>query len=224
MHKTIDILNKVYELLDIKDDSQFCKIYEIKPNTLSTWKTRNTIPYELLLRISKEKNISLDNIFFNKMRINDDNMQLRYYTDVSAAAGFGATNNDFEYSEITISKKFAHEALGLPYSTKLDIIKIIGDSMEPFIHSGDIIAVDVSKNKLELIKNGDIVVINLDGEIYCKKLLKQPFVNEIVLSSMNSFYKDIVVNIEQLNYAQIIGVVCKVMSIKTFENTIIKYK
>ncbi|EGK8127724.1 LexA family transcriptional regulator [Campylobacter volucris] len=224
MYKTTDILNRVYALLNITDDKEFCGIYEIKPNTLSTWRTRNTIPYDLLMRISKEHNISLDTIFFDKMRISDDNLQLRYYTDVAAAAGYGAINSQLEYTEITMSKKFACEALGLPPLTKLDIIKIIGDSMEPFIHSGDVIAVDVSKNKLDLVKNGDIVVINLDGEIYCKKLLKQPFVDEIVLSSMNSFYKDIVVSVEQINSAEIIGVVCKAMSIKTFENAIIKYE
>ncbi len=224
MYKTTDILNRVYAILNITDDKEFCGIYEIKPNTLSTWRTRNTIPYELLLKISKEQNISLDSIFFGKMRINDDNLQLRYYTDVAAAAGYGTINSKLEYTEIVISKKFACEALGLPPLTRLDIIKVIGDSMEPFIHNGDVIAVDVSKNKLELVKNGDIVVINLDGEIYCKKLLKQPFVNEIVLSSMNSFYKDIVVNIDQINCAEIIGVVCKAISIKTFENAIIKYE
>ncbi|EFC33084.1 hypothetical protein C414_000080049 [Campylobacter jejuni subsp. jejuni 414] len=224
MYKTKDILNRVYSLLNIIDDRNFCELYNIKPNTLSTWKARNTIPYDLLFTISKEHNISLDAIFFDKLRIDNNNMQLRYYTDVAAAAGYGATNNQLEYTEITISKKFAYEALDLPISTKLDIIKIIGDSMEPFVHSGDIIAVDITKNKLELVKNGDIVVINLDGEIYCKKLLKQPFVNEIVLSSMNSFYKDIVISVEQINHAEIIGVVCKAMTIKSFENAIIKYK
>ncbi|MEB2807360.1 S24 family peptidase [Campylobacter upsaliensis] len=140
------------------------------------------------------------------MRISDDNLQLRYYTDVAVTAGHGAVNNELEYTEITTSKKFAYETLDLPPSAKLDIIKVIGDSMEPFIHSGDVIAVDITKNRLEFVKNGDIVAINLDGEIYCKKLLKQPFVNEIVLSSMNSFYKDIVVNIEHINNAEIIGV------------------
>lgn len=41
---------------------------------------------------------------------------------------------------------------------------------------------------------------------------------------MNSFYKDIVVNIDQISCAEIIGVVCKAISIKTFENAIIKYE
>lgn len=67
------------------------------------------------------------------------------------------------------------EALGLPPLTRLDIIKVIGDSMEPFIHNGDVIAVDVSKNKLELVKNGDIVVINLDGEILLQKAPQATF-------------------------------------------------
>lgn len=38
------------------------------------------------------------------MRINDDNLQLRYYTDVAAAAGYGAINSKLEYTEIVISK------------------------------------------------------------------------------------------------------------------------
>lgn len=76
----------------------------------------------------------------------------KHPTDVAAAAGHGAVNNELEYTEIAISKKFACEALGLPPLTRLDIIKVIGDSMEPFNHSGDVIAVDITKNRLEFVK------------------------------------------------------------------------
>ncbi|MEB2804066.1 hypothetical protein Q9Q49_05445 [Campylobacter upsaliensis] len=47
-------MNRVYALLNIADDEEFCEIYEIKPNTLNTWRTRNTIPYNLLMKISEE--------------------------------------------------------------------------------------------------------------------------------------------------------------------------
>ncbi|CAM2936959.1 S24 family peptidase [Helicobacter burdigaliensis] len=218
------ILEELFEKLNISNDKEFCVNYDIKPNTLSTWRSRNTIPYELLVHISETSNISLDELFFDKMKANNDEMRLRYYTNVEAAAGYGAINTELSYTEITISKKFALEALRLPPKVQLDIIKVVGDSMEPFIHNGDIIAVDISKNRLELIRNGDIVVINLEGEIYCKKLLKQPFVDEIVLSSLNSYYKDIIVTIEQFQNAQIIGVVCKSMSVTTFENAIVRYE
>lgn len=65
------------------------------------------------MKISKEQNISLDSIFFGKMRINDDNLQLRYYTDVAAAAGYGAINSKLEYTEIVISKKICLRGIGI---------------------------------------------------------------------------------------------------------------
>jgi len=55
-----DILDKLYSALNIKNDIEFCRKYGIKKNTLSTWKARNKIPFELLIEISQNENLDLN--------------------------------------------------------------------------------------------------------------------------------------------------------------------
>jgi phage repressor protein C with HTH and peptisase S24 domain len=55
-----NILKRLYNALNIKNDAEFCRIYNIKKNTLSTWKSRNKIPYELLIDISQNANININ--------------------------------------------------------------------------------------------------------------------------------------------------------------------
>ena len=55
-----DILDKLYSALNIKSDIEFCRKYGIKKNTLSTWKARNKIPFELLIEISQNENLDLN--------------------------------------------------------------------------------------------------------------------------------------------------------------------
>ncbi|VEG82409.1 helix-turn-helix domain-containing protein [Wolinella succinogenes] len=57
------VLERLFEALSVRNSSEFCEMYKIKPNTLSTWKKRGTIPYDLILTISQNANISLDYIF-----------------------------------------------------------------------------------------------------------------------------------------------------------------
>jgi len=60
MNKIEQILKRLYENMGFKKDTEFCDKYDIKANTLSTWKKRDKVPYELLEEISQNENISLD--------------------------------------------------------------------------------------------------------------------------------------------------------------------
>lgn len=60
MNKTDEILERMYEKLGISKDSEFCKTYNIKPSTVSSWRNRDSIPYDLILEISRNANFSLD--------------------------------------------------------------------------------------------------------------------------------------------------------------------
>jgi hypothetical protein len=50
----------------IDNDKDFCDKYNLKQNTLSTWKKRNSIPYDLIADISQNANIFLDYILNGK--------------------------------------------------------------------------------------------------------------------------------------------------------------
>ena len=60
MKKIESILKRLYKALSIESDTEFSKKYGIKRNTISTWKKRNSTPYELLEKISQNENISFD--------------------------------------------------------------------------------------------------------------------------------------------------------------------
>lgn len=74
--RSIDsVLSRLYGKLGIDKDIDFCKKYNFKPNTVSTWKKRGSIPYDKIIEISQSANISLDYILTgmeNKISSNID--------------------------------------------------------------------------------------------------------------------------------------------------------
>ncbi len=74
-----------------------------------------------------------------------------------------------------------------------------GDCMSPLILENDILIVDRS---IEVFHKR-IVVVSVDGEMYCKKLIETP--SHILLQSINPNHKDIQIDLEL--QIQVFGVV-----------------
>lgn len=75
MRNIDSVLSRLYGKLGIDKDIDFCKKYDFKPNTVSTWKKRGSIPYDRIIEISQNANISLDYILTgteNKISSNID--------------------------------------------------------------------------------------------------------------------------------------------------------
>jgi phage repressor protein C with HTH and peptisase S24 domain len=57
--------------------------------------------------------------------------EVNYYPEVSAAAGYGAINSDFECVKYEVDAELL-ETMGIKDGGVVDLIKVYGDSMEPF--------------------------------------------------------------------------------------------
>lgn len=101
--------------------------------------------------------------------------QLPYYS-VAVSAGTGEYIEDCDYEMITVGDEVP---LIADYG-----VHIAGDSMEPLIHSGDILWIQSTTD----LKIGDIGIFYLDGQVYCKVLSNN------MLLSLNSKYKPIQIN------------------------------
>lgn len=60
MNNTDKILLRLYDKLGVLKDSEFCKKYNLKASTVSSWRKRDSIPYDLIIEISQNANFSLD--------------------------------------------------------------------------------------------------------------------------------------------------------------------
>ena len=111
-------------------------------------------------------------------------INLRFFPNVSAAAGYGANNDNESFKSIPVTASFLTTILRIP-AKQYDVINVLG--------------------------NGEIVIANLGGDLYVKKLLKDPIKKRIRLTSMNELYEDIVVEDDELDQLKIVGVVKKVL-------------
>lgn len=130
-------------------------------------------------------------------------IKINFYPDVYAAAGGGAINGNSNAVPMTFDKGFL-ESLGLKQFKNLDMIKVTGDSMEPFIQNGEMVILE----RKDEAQNNDVVVANINGQVYIKRYEADPFFKWIKLKSENEFSGDILLeNQEEMNALSIIGIV-----------------
>ncbi|EAK0877254.1 hypothetical protein A2D65_02505 [Campylobacter coli] len=139
---------------------------------------------------------------------------------VAHNAGFGNANENENFQLINIDKAFLTDVLGVPYKTQYNMIKIYGESMEPFIQNGSFIIIDTTKNSLDKIRNADVVIFRKDDELFCKRILKNAFDDDIVISSDNFNFGDKKVKKSALKDYVFIGVVVCSCNAKIFLNQI----
>lgn len=134
----------------------------------------------------------------------ENTVALNYYPDIVAAAGYGAINESNIHPQIMkFDRRFLEEFLNVRRFDSIDIIKVIGDSMEPYIHDGEIVLVERHSDA----RNGETVIASVNGHIYVKRYHADPFGKWVKLVSENNIYGSLELEGDQLEYFSIIGIV-----------------
>lgn len=60
------ILQKLKSALKVRTDIELSELLNVKPNTISSWKKRNTLDYSSIIAICELYEINLNNIFYDK--------------------------------------------------------------------------------------------------------------------------------------------------------------
>ncbi|WP_417345759.1 XRE family transcriptional regulator [Ferrimonas sp.] len=118
----------------------------------------------------------------------------------SVSTGHGTSwDNEPVRRKLAFRKKWLSYRKLQPESLKVVFAK--GDSMEPTIHSGDSILVDVS---IQTLSDGSIFVLSLGGDLYAKRLSRR-FDGGIEIISDNKEYDKQIVPADELEQLDIIG-------------------
>lgn len=161
------------------------------------------VPLSYFIPVSKKPSLpgsNLANILSVINETENKKIYLNLYDNVRVSAGYGSFADDSVAKKIPVSSQFLRDVLRVPVK-EYDVIRVIGDSMEPFIKDSDLVLVDRS----ERVRNGDIVIAILEDSLYVKKYLFNPIRKIIKLTSLNDFYQDIVIEPQEQIQLNIIG-------------------
>lgn len=128
---------------------------------------------------------------------------LNYYPEVNVSAGYGTVNSTLTCIPTKLDRDFLENVLEIRNFRNLEIVNVVGDSMEPFVSNGEKIIVE---RRFEA-KNGDVVIASINGEIYIKRFLCDPFKKWIKLISDNTTYPDILLEGKEIRELIVVGIV-----------------
>lgn len=199
-------LEKIAKALNVNSDYFLSSNLSSKNENFVKQSVKQSQNLSSNLSISPEKSQNLQKLRTLIDEQENKIINLRFFPSVSAAAGYGTSNDDETYELIPIATKFLTKVLRVPVR-QYDLINVFGDSMQPIIKNGDTLLVEPTHEA----RNGEIVIANISGDLYVKKLLRDPINREVKLTSMNELYKDIVMSGDELEMLKIIGIVRKVV-------------
>ena len=58
--KSIEILERLKKIIQVKTDAGLSEALGVSPQTLSSWKGRDSIPYSICIDLARERGVSLD--------------------------------------------------------------------------------------------------------------------------------------------------------------------
>lgn len=181
--------------------SEIAQILNVPVRTLYTRGYRNSdFSQGEIRRIENFYNVKLVS-----QNVADDSVVMDYYPDVfgSCGTGYFVESEQKEQINVPVNCFLKHIEAGKKYS----VINAKGDSMEPFIKSGDKLVVE-HHNGEQIIDN-QIYVFCYENEIFVKRLVKN--VNQLIIKSDNTLYDIIKLSGDDLNKVIIIGQIIGLM-------------
>ncbi len=156
-------------------DKDIAQALSITQMNFATMKKRDKIPYTELLDFCASRSISINWLLYGQspeslIEATDRFYKVRYYSEISASAGGGATNEAELCESIDVDPLFLSQLGGENELKNIDAIKVSGDSMEPTFSYDDIIFINRSMND---IQRGGVFTINTESGLLVKRLQKR---------------------------------------------------
>jgi len=146
----------------------------ITPGSLGAYKIGKTKPaWDQIVSICEQAHIDANWLLTGKgaMLLGDavlDVVQIPYYQEAGVAMGQGESAQKGAFERLAISQE-AIRKMGLS-PQNLSVISVSGDAMEPYLHEGDLVFVDLSMT----IPVEGVYVLRMDNALLTKRLQPLP--------------------------------------------------
>ncbi len=203
--KTVnEILDEIKRLKKLKTDTSLAILFNVKPNTVSNWRKRNTIPYEQVITICEKENIDIRTILLGKNGdksthfdphiTNTYSPEYRLHKEIASVDVY--PSNGMETLRDLLSSKPIENILIPAYliNDSIITIKVKSSSMEPTIMENAYIGVD--RVDRELI-SGKLYAVFIPREgVVVKRLYFD--IGRIILRSDNMLFPELSVPFEDI--------------------------
>lgn len=207
------IINRIKEYKKFKSDKDLSEFLGVTPQTLSTWKSRNSIDYELIFAkceevsptwlITGEGSVLLEEKVHGLVSFNQSNEKRYPLVYPKAVGGFSGTDFKIEERDIKeyyVVPKFKHKKIDF-------MIEVDGSSMYPKYNSGDIVACRIINEERYIQWNKTHVVASKDQGLLIKRIKKGPE-GSLTMISDNENYDPFDVPIDDIDgVALVVGVI-----------------
>jgi hypothetical protein len=217
--QTSDILNRLYAYFQVDSSAKLAEKLGVLPSTISNWKKRNSIDWELIFTKCKDADLNWLVLGYEKKqggsfcemvaeplsvfwgeRDGKRTQRVPLYR-IEAAAGIVSV---FE----TLQKQTPVDYLSIPNLPKCDgAVYVTGDSMYPLLKSGDIIVYKVLHD-ISNIFWGEMyllsIVHNGDSYITVKYVQKSEQEGFVKLVSQNQHHQEKELPIDSIRFAALV--------------------
>ena len=216
MSKKIDkalILSKIKSHYNFEKDADFARFLEIKPQTLSSWYSRNTFDIELLYSKCVELNPEWLLTGEGEMLKSDNNtpavaeLQIPSGIPMLPFDAFAGIGTDVEGVNLdTIEERYV---VPLFNGMKMDfMISVRGSSMYPKYNSGDVVACRMVQELLFVQWNKVYVLDTISQGVIIKRLKKSDKEGFVICKSDNEQYEPFEIPMSDIRtIALVVGVI-----------------
>ncbi|WP_457597158.1 S24 family peptidase [Hydrogenimonas sp.] len=179
-------------------DKDVAEALGITPAYFAVLKKRGSVPLEAVADFCARRKISINWLLYDQApRSLEESTEkfatIRYFRQINASAGGGAFNWEERYERLAVDEETVRRLGGPRHLRFIDALEVRGDSMEPLIEDGDLVAVDRSRTEP---KEGGVYVVRIGEALYIKRLERAAGGWRCV--SLNPLYEPIETNDEEL--------------------------
>jgi|GEM_PF-1825412 len=184
-----EILDRIAHIKGYKTENKIAELFSVSPSTVSTWKLRNSIPYEKVIAFCEESNLSLDYVINGEGELyldergiepvyrtrhygpglEDFTLVPKYKVRLSGGPGNYVLEEDMEHHLVFKTTWLKRRCPG----NGCGLFTVTGDSMAPHVTEGDIVLVDMAKNQPLDIVDGKIYAFSEWETVKIKRLMRQ---------------------------------------------------
>ena len=181
-------------------DKDVAEALGITPAYFAVLKKRNSLPLERIADFCARRKISINWLLYDQApksleESTEKAATIRYFRQINASAGNGALNWEERFERIAVDEKLVRLLGGRKHLKHIDALEVRGDSMEPLIHDGDLVAVDRSRRE---IREGGVYVVRIGEELFIKRIERMGE-GRWRCVSVNPLYGEIPVDAEELH-------------------------